>query len=220
MYLYIWMWACVCVCIDRTAGKRLSPRGNSQPCFTSGRAKLSNYRSQLCQKPPLFLSIDGMTGLHPLTHTHTHIQTRTHFSLPLFSWCTCLPALQASSTPIKGAELFSSRKLIQHLSPGFILGIEDCERECKSTVCVCESRIQSVWERDSLCFWKIKRKKKVCAWLFCVRIWERTYGDYKADCILFSGNGVSKDSRGIVRVLFCRGQISSNTKIKRAFILL
>lgn len=59
------------MCIDRLAVKQLSPRGNSQPHFTSGCAKLSNYRSKLCQKPPLFVSIDGMAGLHPLTYTPT-----------------------------------------------------------------------------------------------------------------------------------------------------
>lgn len=71
---------------------------------------------------------------HP-SHTYTHAGAPTrpqhrHTQMPLttalFSWCTCLPALQASSTPIKGAELFSSQKLIQHLSPGFIVGIESC----------------------------------------------------------------------------------------------
>lgn len=113
--------------IDRPAGKQLSPCGNSQPRFTSGCAKLSNYTSQLCQEAPLFLSIDGMTGLHPLTHTP--------LSPSLFLWCTCLPALQASSTRIKGAELFSSRKLIQHLSPGFILGIDCVLCECECRVC-------------------------------------------------------------------------------------
>lgn len=98
---------------------------------------------------PSFLSIDGMTGLHPLTHTP--------LSPSLLLWCTCLPALQASSTRIKGAELFSSRKLIQHLSPGFILGIEDCALcECECTVCVREAW-KAAWgfferERETVLF--------------------------------------------------------------------
>ena len=69
----------------------------------------------------------------------TSSDTHTHCFPILFSWCTCLPALQASSTPIKGAELFSSRKLIQHLSPGFMLGIEDC------VLCECECKKHSLY---------------------------------------------------------------------------
>lgn len=99
---------CVCLhkCARVPAGKQLSPRGNSQPLSTAGRARLSNYRGRLCQKPRLSLSIDGMTGLHRPTHTDTHKRRHVPLSPLLLSWHTCLPALWANSTPIKGAELF------------------------------------------------------------------------------------------------------------------
>lgn len=201
------MKVCVYMCIDRPAGKQLSPRGNSQPRFTSGRAKLSNYRSQLCQNPPLFLSKDGMTGLHPLTHTHTHASLP--FSLLVVHLPPCSPG-QLNSYQRSWA-LFFQKANPTPVSRLYTGNRGLCECECMSTVCVWgrECNEGSVFFRkgDSLCFCEIKSKNKeiVCAWLLCVRIWEWTYGDHKADCILFSGNGVSKDILGIDGVLFCRG---------------
>lgn len=110
----------------------------------------------------LSLSLSRSPSLSP-SHSCTHTYTCTS-PRPLLSWCTCLPALQASSAPIKGAELFSSRKLIQHLSPGFILGIEHrvlCEHECNMRVCVCtaESGRRSIWVSKSVSFSVRSRKK-------------------------------------------------------------
>lgn len=187
------------MCIDRLTTEELPLHGNSQPCFTSG---LSNYRNKVCQTPSLFCSVDGMT-------TSSDTQTAQTCLFPLYSQCTCYPTLQASSTLIKGAELFSSRKLIQHLSPGFILGIQNCvlcEHECNMhSVCIAESGREWTWgfesERLLVFVWdqggKRKKERKYRVWLFCVRIWVWTYGDYKADSILFSGNGLSKGIMGI-----------------------
>lgn len=71
----------LCMCKDRLAVKQLLQSGDTQPCFPSS---LSNYWSKPGQKPPLFLSLDGMTELYPLSlspsftlaHTHTHTRAR------------------------------------------------------------------------------------------------------------------------------------------------
>lgn len=158
-------------CKDRLTTEELSLHGNSQPYFTSG---LSNYRNKVCQKPSLFCSVDGMT-------TSSDTQTTQTCLFPLYSQCTCYPTLQASSTLIKGAELFSSRKLIQHLSPGFILGIQDCvlcEHECNMhSVYIAESGREWTWgfesERLLVFLWdqggKRKKDNIVCGsfvWVF------------------------------------------------------
>lgn len=69
-----------CMCKDRLAVKQLLQSGDTRPCLPSS---LSNYWSKPGQKPPLFLSQDGMTELYPLSlspllflHTDTHTHTR------------------------------------------------------------------------------------------------------------------------------------------------
>lgn len=153
------------MCIDRMAGKQLSPRGNSQPRFTSGHARISNYRSQLCQKPLLFLSIDRMTGLHPLTHKRTCIHAL--LSRSLFSWCTCLPGSpgqlnsyerswalffqKANPTPV--FRLYTVRRVSVNAR------VQCVYRPVKERVFVFERKRGR--ERDSLCFWEIKNKNGV-----------------------------------------------------------
>lgn len=141
----------------------------------------------------------------PFTHTHTGIQTPPSLcvSLLMVHLPPCFRGQLNSS--IKGAELFPYQKLIQHLSPSFILGTQrtvHCVTVNAKAECVYGSMEEGVclWEKETVCVSERSRTKKkkgiVWAWLFCVGTGEQTYGDYEADWILFSGNRVSKDVSG------------------------
>lgn len=164
---------CVCVHVYRQAGWQATVTTWQQPTTLHfwPRQALQLQKPALPKAPSFPLNRWDDWAASSDTHTHT----RMPVSPPLFLGCTCLPALQASSTPIKGAELFSSRKLIQHLSPGFIQGIEDCvlhECECKSTMCVwqrVEGRV-CVFKRGRQCVFLLDQEQKrniVCVALLC-----------------------------------------------------
>lgn len=67
-----------------------------------------------------------------------------------------------------------------------------CECECNEYSVSMKGRV-GVFERGRVSVSTKSRAKTeiLCVCLFCVRISEWTYGDYKGDCILFSGNGLA-----------------------------